>query len=80
MKESTNGFFIAEKDLELRGPGDFFGTQQHGLPQFRVANLYEDMAILKEAQSAAQSVIRSGAEYGTFLENVRKMIPQTIAL
>ena len=80
MKESTNGFFIAEKDLELRGPGDFFGTQQHGLPQFRVANLYEDMDILRAAQAAAQGVIRASSEYGDFLENVRKMIPQTIAL
>lgn len=80
MKESTNGFLIAEKDLELRGPGDFFGTQQHGLPQFRVANLYEDMDILKEAQSAAQGVMRDPATYGAFLDHVRKMIPQTIAL
>lgn len=80
MKESSNGFFIAEKDLELRGPGDFFGTQQHGLPQFRVANLYEDMDILKAAQEAAQGVIRASSEYGAFLENVRKMIPETIAL
>ncbi|MBR5279632.1 MAG: ATP-dependent DNA helicase RecG [Clostridia bacterium] len=80
MKESTNGFLIAEKDLELRGPGDFFGTQQHGLPQFRVANLYEDIDILREAQDAAQEVIRNPASYGACLENVRKMIPQTIAL
>ena len=80
MKESTDGFLIAEKDLELRGPGDFFGTQQHGLPQFRVANLYEDMAILREAQEAAQGVIRASSEYRDFLENIRKMIPQTIAL
>lgn len=80
MKESTNGFLIAEKDLELRGPGDFFGTQQHGLPQFRVANLYEDMDILREAQDAAQEVVRNPASYGACLENVRRMIPQTIAL
>ena len=64
----------------MRGPGDFFGTQQHGLPQFRVANLYEDMDILRAAQAAAQGVIRASSEYGDFLENVRKMIPQTIAL
>lgn len=80
MKESTNGFFIAEKDLELRGPGDFFGTQQHGLPQFRVANLYEDMDILRSAQEVAQEVIRNPKVYSTFLAQVGKMIPQTIAL
>lgn len=80
MKESTDGFLIAEKDLELRGPGDFFGTQQHGLPRFRVANLYEDMAILQAAQEAAQDVLRNPGKYGACLENIRKIIPQTIAL
>ena len=44
----TDGFRIAEKDLELRGPGDFFGTRQHGIPDFRIANLYEDAALLRE--------------------------------
>ncbi len=43
---TTNGFLIAEKDLELRGPGDFFGTRQHGLPTLRIANLYRDADLL----------------------------------
>ncbi|NLW89772.1 MAG: ATP-dependent DNA helicase RecG [Clostridiaceae bacterium] len=42
----TDGFLLAEKDLELRGPGDFFGTRQHGLPTLRIANLYRDAGLL----------------------------------
>jgi len=53
MCETTDGFKLAELDLKLRGAGDFFGTRQHGLPSFAIANLYRDMDILKEAQAAA---------------------------
>jgi len=45
---TTNGFDIAEKDLELRGPGDFFGTRQHGLPSLKIANLYRDAKTLEK--------------------------------
>lgn len=48
----TDGFEIAEKDLELRGIGDFFGTRQHGIPEMKIANLYQDTLILKESQEA----------------------------
>ena len=54
---STDGFAIAEADLELRGPGDFFGTRQHGLPEFKIANLYEDRALLQESGAAVAETL-----------------------
>ncbi len=53
MQETNDGFVIAEKDLELRGSGEFFGTRQHGLPELKIANLFEDMHTLKMLQSLA---------------------------
>ena len=53
MQETNDGFIIAEKDLELRGSGEFFGTRQHGLPEFKIANLFEDMPTLKKVQTLA---------------------------
>ncbi|MCG4735035.1 DNA helicase RecG, partial [Casaltella massiliensis] len=50
MEETTDGFKISEKDLEIRGPGEFFGTRQHGLPELKVANIFKHMKILKIAQ------------------------------
>ncbi len=58
MENSTDGFVISEKDLEIRGPGEFFGTRQHGLPELKIANLYRDMDILKKAQKAAAEILR----------------------
>ena len=57
MCETNDGFIISEKDLELRGSGDFFGTAQHGLPEFKIANLFEDMDILKMVQSVAMKIL-----------------------
>ena len=57
MQKSNDGFVISEKDLELRGPGEFFGTKQHGVPEFKVANLFTDMPILKEAQEASKQLL-----------------------
>jgi ATP-dependent DNA helicase RecG len=53
MERTTDGFRIAEIDLEIRGPGDFLGTRQSGLPDFRVANLIRDNRVLEEARRAA---------------------------
>ena len=57
--KTTDGFKIAEEDLKLRGPGDFFGSRQSGLPAFRVADLSFDLATLKEAQAASAEWIDS---------------------
>ncbi|MCR4689270.1 MAG: ATP-dependent DNA helicase RecG [Saccharofermentans sp.] len=62
MCESDDGFELASKDLELRGPGDFFGTRQHGIPQLRAANLYTDIGIAKEACDAVNRVFDLGGE------------------
>ena len=56
MKQTDNGFIVAEKDLELRGSGEFFGTRQHGLPEFKIANLFEDVAVLKEVQKLSLGI------------------------
>ena len=62
MTKTNDGFVIAEKDLELRGSGDFFGTKQHGLPEFKIVNLFEDMEALKEVQALAISIIAEDPE------------------
>jgi ATP-dependent DNA helicase RecG len=58
MTETNDGFEIARKDLELRGPGDFFGTKQSGLPDFRLADLNEDFAVLEQARDDAAELVR----------------------
>ena len=57
MKETNNGFKIADEDLKLRGPGDFFGHKQHGLPELKIANMMTDTNILIEAQHIASKLI-----------------------
>jgi ATP-dependent DNA helicase RecG len=57
MVQTSDGFRIAEADLELRGPGEFFGTRQSGLPELRVADLVRDAALLGEARSEAQAIV-----------------------
>ena len=57
MQSTNDGFIISEKDLELRGTGEFFGTKQHGLPEFKIANLFQDIEMLKGVQSLAIQII-----------------------
>ena len=59
MTETNDGFIISEKDLELRGSGDFFGTMQHGLPEFKIANLFEDIEMLKKVQVVAYKILEA---------------------
>ena len=58
MCQTNDGFIISEKDLELRGSGDFFGTEQHGIPEFKIANLFEDMGTLKKVQKIAMEFMQ----------------------
>lgn len=57
LQSTTDGFKISEKDLEMRGPGEFFGTRQHGLPELKVANIFADMDILRLAQEEARNIL-----------------------
>ena len=61
MQDTSDGFIISEKDLELRGTGEFFGTKQHGIPEFKIANLYTDISILREVQEVANNIIKDDA-------------------
>jgi len=63
MEKSNSGFDIAEKDLELRGPGDFFGIRQSGMPEFKLANLLTDTSILKSSQEAAKELIQKDKNF-----------------
>ena len=81
LTKTTDGFQIAEEDLKLRGPGDFFGQRQHGLPQLRIADLAGDMRVLKEAQLAAQELLERDPglklpEHAPLLKQVHRLFEQ----
>ena len=59
IKNNTDGFKIADEDLRLRGPGDFLGNRQHGLPKFNIADIYSDLDVLKLAGEVAEEVLKS---------------------
>jgi ATP-dependent DNA helicase RecG len=65
LVETSDGFEIAEADLKLRGPGDFLGTKQSGLPEFRFADIVEDRFILEQAKNDAWDVIMSDPNLST---------------
>ena len=64
MLEQSDGFVIAEEDLLLRGPGEFYGTRQHGLPDFRLARMARDLGVLEEAREAAFWLVDNDPEVG----------------
>jgi len=70
---SNDGFVIAEEDLKLRGPGDFFGIKQHGLPEFKIVNLYEDRDLILKTNEAVGKILHADPK----LEQVenRKLLP-----
>jgi ATP-dependent DNA helicase RecG len=74
MKETNDGFLIAEKDLELRGPGEIMGTRQAGLPEFRVGNIVRDTKILEQARKEADFYLNDrakAAETSKMIQRVR---------
>ena len=81
LTQTNDGFKIAEEDLKLRGPGDFFGERQHGLPALRVADLETDTRVLKEAQDAAAELLAADPaltepEHRPLLEKVRRLFEE----
>ncbi len=85
MCKSNDGFYISEQDLKLRGPGDFFGTRQHGLPEMKIANLAEDIDIMKKAQQAAEKTIKkeivfADGEEKKVYDKMKRILPQDIII
>jgi ATP-dependent DNA helicase RecG len=68
MVRTSDGFEIAEKDLELRGPGEFFGTRQAGMPSLRVANLIRDRKLLELAKREARALVDESNDEATTAE------------
>ena len=82
LASTTDGFKISEEDLKLRGPGDFFGSRQHGLPQLALADLSGDMRLLQQAQQSARQLLQqdptlSQPENRPVLDRVRQMFADT---
>jgi len=83
MQQYADGFKIAEEDLKLRGPGEFFGARQHGLMIFKIANLYCDTDILKETTKAAKELTASDkklqkTEHKPILDAILKLFDTNI--
>jgi ATP-dependent DNA helicase RecG len=72
MASTTDGFAIAEKDLELRGPGDFFGTRQSGLPKLRTGDLIRDREIMEQAHGEARRLVDDGKLTPELMDFVEK--------
>ena len=84
LRKTSDGFKIAEEDLKMRGPGDFLGSRQHGLPELKLANLVSDASILKAAADEAKNILSkdpylSSPENAPLSKNIEKMFrnPET---
>ncbi len=78
MCRTNDGFVIADKDLELRGPGDFFGSRQHGLPELKIADFAQNMDIVRESRAACDIILKDDPdltknENKALLEAVKKL-------
>jgi ATP-dependent DNA helicase RecG len=80
MTETTDGFLIAEKDLELRGPGDVFGTRQAGAPTLRVGDLKRDRAVMEQARKEASAWLDAGGSDAAWLDEFRRTWAQRYGL
>lgn len=78
MTQTTDGFELSERDLEMRGPGDFFGVKQSGLPDFLVANIVEDYRMLEVARDEAGELIQSGEFFNSNYDHLRHFIEDNL--
>lgn len=78
MTKTDNGFKIAEKDLELRGPGEFLGVRQHGMPELKVANIFADAKVLEETTFAAKEILAKPNEYTELLSKVDEKFTEIV--
>jgi ATP-dependent DNA helicase RecG len=62
LRDTNDGFAVAQRDLELRGPGELLGTRQTGLPEYRIANLVRDAELMPGVQLAAESISRAAPD------------------
>lgn len=76
MVKYSDGFILSEKDLEIRGTGDFFGTRQHGIPDMKIANLYKDIEILKQVQKSSINLYKKDP---LLTSNVNKLLKEKIS-
>ena len=75
LASTTDGFKIADEDLKLRGPGDFFGSRQHGLPEMKIANMMTDGEAIKETRDAAEKLLKNNpALAGEDFDLLRKAV------
>ena len=77
MVRTNNGFEIAEEDLNIRGPGEFFGTRQSGIPNFKIANILSDVTLLEEAKKEAARVVKADAKLNAPGHQLLKQLLQT---
>ena len=77
MVRTNNGFEIAEEDLNIRGPGEFFGTRQSGIPNFKIANILSDVTLLEEAKKEAVRVVKADAKLNAPGHQLLKQLLQT---
>ncbi|WP_427704784.1 ATP-dependent DNA helicase RecG [Staphylococcus parequorum] len=78
MTQTTDGFELSERDLEMRGPGDFFGVKQSGLPDFLVANVVEDYKMLEVARDEAAELIQSGVFFEAQYQMLRTFVEENL--
>ncbi len=85
LASTTDGFKIADEDLKLRGPGDFFGSRQHGLPELKIANMMTDGEAIREAHAAAENLLKknpalAGEEYVLLRQAVNRLFSGGISM